>query len=161
MRFSARPLHAAIWALNLCFLAFPASASPDQAQAAITDCLRGKVGERQAKTCVGRYGDACALRASDTAPMARLEVGTQCLVDAKTAWDRLTDRAIASWRSSDVTGWPDAMQSAADQNKVYRAVKCAVFQNTAQFGATGMMLEAGCLRDEAANIAIMLGYGLD
>lgn len=138
-----------------------ASASPNEALRVLTACLKGKVNPDDTHVCIGRYSDACAAKAEDATPIPQIADQSQCLLDEAAAWDTLRDRAVAGWKQDNGTSFSATLGNVAKESERFSEIKCAVFQDTAQFGQAGMALEAQCLRDEAARTAIFIGYSLD
>jgi len=138
-----------------------ALASPKEALQVLTACLKGKVNPDDTHVCIGRYSDPCAAKTENTAPIPQTADQTQCLLDEAAAWDALRDRAVASWKEDNGTSFSTNIGKIAQEGARFAKNKCSVFQDTAQFGQTGMALEAECLRDEAARTAIFIGYSLD
>ena len=138
-----------------------ASASPKEARRTLIACLKGKVNSDDTAVCVGRYSDPCATKAEDAAPIPQIADQSQCLLDEAAAWDTLRDRAVAGWKQDNGTSFSATIGNIAKESERFSKTKCAVFQDTAQFGQAGMALEAQCLRDEAARTAIFIGYSLD
>jgi hypothetical protein len=138
-----------------------ASASPDEALQVLTACLKGKVNPDDTAVCVGRYSDPCAAKAEGAAPIPQIADQSQCLLDEAVAWATLRDRAVASWKRDNGANFSTAVAKIAEEGERFSKIKCAVFQDTAQFGQSGMAREAQCLRDEAARAAIFIGYSLD
>lgn len=138
-----------------------AAASPKEAIRVLTACLKGKVNPDDTHVCIGWYSDPCAAKAENAAPLPQVAEQRQCLLDEAAAWDTLRDRAVASWKENNGTSFSANIGKIAQEGARFAKIKCSVFQDTAQFGQTGMALEAECLRDEAARTAIFIGYSLD
>jgi hypothetical protein len=138
-----------------------ALASPKEALQVLTACLKGKVNPDDTHVCIGRYSDPCAAKAENAAPIPQTADQSQCLLDEAAAWDALGNRAVAGWKEDNGTSFSTNIGKIAQEGARFAKVKCSVFQDTAQFGQTGMALEAECLRDEAARTAIFIGYSLD
>jgi len=142
-------------------LPLEASASPKEAMQVLAGCLKGKVNPHDAHICLGRYSAPCAAKAENAAPIPQIAAQSQCLLDEAAAWDTLRDRAVASWEEDNGTSFSANIDKIAQEGARFAKIKCSVFQDTTQFGQTGMALEAECLRDEAARTAIFIGYSLD
>lgn len=139
--------------------------SPDifyfDAMKTIQPCLSGKVNLDDALACVGRYSDRCAVEADRSPPIPQIADQAKCLLNEAEAWEKIRDKAVHSWKQNNGTNLSVKIAEIAKESQRFAALKCGVFHDTAQFGQTGMALEAECLRDEAARIAVFIGYGLD
>ncbi len=148
-------------ACNVLMLPCGASASPEEAAQVLTACLKGKVNPDETRECIGRYSDPCAAKLENTAMIPQLTGQSQCLLDEAAAWDTLRDRAVTGWKKDNGTSFSANIGKIAQEGARFAKIKCSVFQDTQQFGQTGMALEAQCLRDEAARTAIFIGYSLN
>lgn len=155
-----KPVITATFFLAVTMLSPTAEASPKAALQALTACLTGKVDADDTLECIGRYSDQCAAGAENAAPIPQVAEQSQCLLDEAAAWETLRDRAVKGWKEDNGTSFSANIAMVAKESERFSHIKCAVFQNTEQFGQTGMALEAECLRDEAARTAIFIGYGL-
>jgi len=138
-----------------------AEASPKAALQTLLACLKGKVNPDETRACIGQYSDPCAAKAEDAAMIPQIEEQSQCLLDEAAAWKTLRDRAVKGWKEDNGTSFSATIAKTAKESERFSRIKCSVFQNTDQYGQTGMALEAECLRDEAARTAIFIGYSLD
>lgn len=146
--------------LGVLMLPSLAGASSQAAMQALVSCLKGKVNPDDTLVCIGHYSDSCAVRAENAAPYPQIADQSQCLLDEAAAWDSLRDRAVTTWKHDNGTSFSANIAKIAEESARFAKLKCAVFQDTAQFGQSGMALEAQCLRDEAARTAIFIGYAL-
>lgn len=138
-----------------------ASASPKEARRTLIACLKGKVNTDETLVCIGSYSDSCAEKFENMAPIPQISGQSQCLLDEAEAWNTLRDDAVESWKEDNGTSFSANIAKIAKASAPFAKIKCSVFQDTAQFGQTGMALEAECLRDEAARTSIFIGYALD
>lgn len=150
-------------ALMLLAIGFPAvpgavaAGSASKAFKVIERCMANKDAE-SSNQCIGQYSDACVLKGD---AQSDYFAQANCLRDEATAWRNFRDGAAASFLVDNGTSFSASIVHAAQASDKFATVKCAVFQDTSMFGQSGMSLEAECLRDEAARMAIFISRHLD
>lgn len=161
----AKPLCKAVFTgaffINALMVTHSATASPQEALQVLNTCLKGKTNPDDTLVCVGRYSDQCAATFDSDAPIPQITGQSECLDDETAAWNMLRDRAVTSWQNDNGTNFSKTIGKIAAESAKFSELKCSVFRDGAQFGQSGMALEAQCLLDEAARTTIFIGYSLD
>lgn len=135
-----------------------AAGSASDAKKVIDKCMAGK-NAGNARQCIGQYSGTCVQKAG--AGDGDYFTQANCLADEATAWRNFRDGAVASFLADNGTTFATSVAAAAQASDKFAVTKCAIFQDTAMFGQSGMSLEAQCLLDEAARMAIFIGRELD